>query len=86
MRRKAALKCGSKEAVSKLTTEQFLSPEGPSGRGWLRIDDERRRRGTEVHIDCQQKSMLCRAYGAHLSHHSDPGLTAGPSHCRPFGP
>jgi hypothetical protein len=28
----------------------------------------------------------CRPFGAHLFFHLYPGLTAGPSHCRPFGP
>ena len=29
---------------------------------------------------------LCRAFGTHSSLRLNPGLTAGPSHCRSFGP
>ena len=30
--------------------------------------------------------VRCRAFGTHFSLHHYPGLTAGPSHCRSFGP
>ena len=29
---------------------------------------------------------MCRALGAHLINYPNPGLTAGPIPCRPFGP
>ncbi len=39
------------------------------------------------HCDLANDQFVwCRAFGTHLFFHPNPGLTAGPSHCRSFGP
>jgi hypothetical protein len=62
-----------------------LRPEGPvsnrSGReAWVRIWIGRALKARHY---C---SFKCRAFGAPSLGNPYPGLTAGPTHCRPFGP